>query len=307
MKIGIQTGTTNVELGFAEAYRLYAEAGFETVDWNMNDYLMGNLINKGEYKGNIFEKSVEEILEHVNPEISEIKKNGLEIAEAHAPFPAYVPGKPEMLDYMIEIYKKNILVCHAIGCKHLVIHGITLAYNNRIDTPETVAAMNEKLYTSLIPTLVQTDVTVCLENLFTGAGGVVVSGHCSEAHIAAETIDRYNALAGKECFGLCLDTGHLNMLKLDFRNYISVLGNRIKMLHIHDNHGVKDSHKAPYTGTLVWKDFYTELRKIGYNGDLSFETYMQTSLKTIDVELLPAWLKLIHEIGVHFKNKITEQ
>ena len=101
MKIGIQTGTTCYEIGFSEAYRLYAEAGFEAVDWNMNDHLPTASINKGNYAGNIFEKSLEEILEHVAPEISEIKKNGLEIAEAHAPFPAYVAGKPEVLDYFL--------------------------------------------------------------------------------------------------------------------------------------------------------------------------------------------------------------
>ena len=306
MKIGIQTGTTCYEVGFSEAYRLYAEAGFEAVDWNMNDHLPTASINKCNFEGNIFEKSIEEILKCVMPEISEIKKNGLEITEAHAPFPAYVPGKPEVLDYMIDVYKKCILVCQDIGCKHLVIHGITLAYNNRIDTAETIAALNDKLYTSLIPTLIKTDVTVCLENLFTGAGGMIVSGICSEANVAATTIDRYNSLAGKECFGLCLDTGHLHLLKLDFRNYIPVLGKRIKMLHIHDNGGYKDDHKAPYTGSIVWKDFYTELRKVGYSGDIGFETYAQTTLKNIDRELLPIWLKLIYEIGNHFRNKISE-
>ena len=62
--------------------------------------------------------------------------------------------------------------------------------------------LNDKLYTSLIPTLLKTNVTVCLENLFGGAGGII-SGVCSNPHEAVEMIDRYNALAGKECFGLC--------------------------------------------------------------------------------------------------------
>ena len=117
-------------------------------------------------------------------------------------------------------------------------------------------------------------------------------------------IDRYNSLAGKECFGLCLDTGHLNLLNLDMRWYIPILGKRIKALHIHDNDGIVDRHKAPYTGTLVWKDFYTALRDIGFDGDLSFETFRQPSKTEVDEELIVPWLELIYKIGQHFKRKI---
>ena len=117
-------------------------------------------------------------------------------------------------------------------------------------------------------------------------------------------IDSYNAQAGKECFGLCLDTGHLNLVKQDVRYYIPILNKRIKALHIHDNDGLSDTHKAPYTGTIVWKDFCDELRKIGYNGDITFETFNQTSLKVIDRELLTPWLKLICQIGYRLKNII---
>lgn len=223
----------------------------------------------------------------------------------HAPFPAYVAGKPESLDYMIEVYKKCILFCDRVGCKNLVIHGITLTRKDRGNTPATIKALNDRLYTSLIPVLVNTNVTVCMENLFSGAGGII-SGVCSDPYEAVDMIDRYNAIAGKECFGLCLDTGHLNLLKLDVRWYIPILGKRIKALHIHDNDGVTDQYKAPYTGTIVWKDFYNGLREIGFDGDLSFETFHQTSIGEMDEELVAPWLSLIFRIGEHFRNKIQE-
>ncbi|MBQ9112422.1 MAG: sugar phosphate isomerase/epimerase [Clostridia bacterium] len=303
MKIGIQSGSSVREIGAEKAYRLFAEAGFETIDWNINDGLPGKLINSVTYQGNIYEKSVDEIMEYFSYEYEQIRKNGLEITQAHAPFPAYAQGKPETLDYMIEVYKKCILFCDRVGCKNLIIHGITLTKKDRENSPESVRAMNDKLYESLIPTLLLTDVTVCLENLFAGAGGII-SGVCSDPYEAVEMIDRYNGMAGKECFGLCLDTGHLNLLKLDMRYYIPILGRRIKALHIHDNDGITDQHKAPYTGTIVWKDFYTELNRIGFDGDLSFETFHQTSIADVDEELILPWLKLICTIGKHFKNKI---
>lgn len=304
MKIGIQSSATTLDIGYAEAYRLFAEAGFECIDWNINDALKPSMITNGTYVGNnVFEKNIDEILEYFDAELTEIRRNDLEIHQAHAPFPAYVPDKPEVLDYMIEVYKKCIMLCQKVGCKYLVIHGVSLTRKDRDNTLESVRVLNDKLYTSLIPTLIDTDVTVCLENLFTGAGSIC-AGVCSNPYEAAEMIDRYNAVAGKECFGLCLDTGHLNLVKQDARYYIPILNRRIKALHVHDNDGLSDMHKAPYTGTIVWKDFCDELAKIGYCGDIMFETFNQTSLKVIDRELLAPWLKLICQIGDHLKNII---
>ena len=303
MKIGIQSGNSVKELGIEKAYKMYAEAGFETIDLGLNDELPSKFINSLNFEGNVFEKEIAEMEEYFSAHYAEIKKNGLEVSQAHAPFPAYVVGKPESLDHMIEIYKKCIVYCDKIGCKNLVVHGITLTRKDRINTPKTIKDLNDKLYTSLIPTLLKTNVTVCLENLFGGAGGII-SGVCSNPHEAVEMIDRYNAIAGKECFGLCLDTGHLNLLKLDMRWYIPILGKRIKAVHIHDNDGMADRHKAPYTGTLVWKDFYSALKEIEYNGDLNFETYHQTSTGDTDEELILPWLELICKIGNHFKKKI---
>ena len=39
-------------------------------------------------------------------EVAILKKNGLVLSQAHAPFPAYVHTCPQMLDYAIEVYKK---------------------------------------------------------------------------------------------------------------------------------------------------------------------------------------------------------
>lgn len=199
-----------------------------------------------------------------------------------------------------------ILFCDIIKCKNIIIHGISLSKKDKSNTIESIRNLNDKLYTSLISTLVKTDVTVCLENLFTGIGGLA-SGVCANPYEAVEMIDRYNNIAQKECFGLCLDMGHLNLLRQDCRHYIPILGRRIKALHLHDNDGLSDQHKAPYTGTIDWKSFCTEMAKINYCGDISFETYMQTSLSVIDEEILLPWLSIIYKIGEHFKSKIQSK
>ena len=305
MKICIQTGGITDYIGFEEGYKAIAAAGFEAIDWNIDHSLSYSDICAGKCEGNcIFEKELDEILAHYEDELACIRKNGLEISQAHAPFPCYVPGKPFVLDYMIEIYKKMILFCDKVGCKNLVVHGYSMTRTEKNTSLDNMDMINDKLYTSLIPTLKETNVTVCLENLFAGGGSGLVSGVCADPREAAEMIDAYNNIAGKECFGLCLDTGHMNLVKHDPRRYIPIVGSRIKALHLHDNMGAVDEHKAPYTGNIDWKNVYTMLKEVGYRGDLSFETFHQVNPDEVERELMEPWLNLICSIGKHFRNKI---
>lgn len=112
-------------------------------------------------------------------------------------------------------------------------------------------------------------------------------------------IDRLNEAAGKECFGFCLDTGHLMLLRLDFRSFIPALGHRIKCLHVNDNDQSYDDHLAPYAGGVAdWEHFYAEMRKIGYRGTLNFETHKQYALKKIyDPDFIEPWLAYLSVCG----------
>ncbi len=129
-----------------------------------------------------------------------------------------------------------------------MIHGVSRMYNAEM-TQEETDEWNWKLYSSLIPLLKQTDVTVCMEDLFTRSlTGGLHAGAGSDPVAAAALIDRLNEAAGKECFGFCLDTGHLTLLRLDFRSFVPILGHRIKCLHVNDNDQSEDLHLAPYAG-----------------------------------------------------------
>ena len=308
MKLCVQDARLHKTYGYKKAYEAIRAAGFEAIDWNIDTELRSKMIRSATYEGNtIFEKSVDEMMAYYQEELDAIRDAGLTISQAHAPFPCYdfECVREDTFDFMIEVYKKIIILLDRVGCKNMIVHGITLDKKDRINTPETIRALNKKLYTSLIPTLQQTNVTVCLENLFKNSYPTT-PGHCSNPYEAVQEIDELNALAGKECFGLCLDTGHLNLVGLEPRTYMPILGKRIKALHIHDNDGLLDQHKAPYTGKFKWADFYTILKDIGYEGDLSFETFMQTDPTVIEEPLLLPWLTLIAQIGDFFRKKILE-
>ena len=51
--------------------------------------------------------------------------------------------------------------------------------------------------------------------------------------------------------GVCLDLGHAN-ITVGTADAIATLGNRIATVHVHDNHGTKDEHLWPGSGTIDW-------------------------------------------------------
>lgn len=305
MLICVQSGGVVEHWGYEKGYQMIAEAGFQGLDWNIDHAWNMKRIKQKSLEHCIFEDSLVKITSHYQRELDIIRKNNLQIVQAHAPFPAYVRDFPEFNAYAIEIYKQCIRFCDQIGIKNLVIHGISLAMRDASQTPESIRRMNLRLYESLIPVLQETDVVVCLENLFTHYGKQIIEGICSVPEEAIWYIDYLNEKAGKECFGLCLDTGHLNLLGKNQKSYISKLGGRIKALHLHDNMGLDDDHLAPYTGTIVWKDVLDGLKEIEYAGDLSFETFRQVEPGRVEAETVPIWLKTIYAFGKIFKNNIS--
>lgn len=308
MRISIQDAGTCDGLGMERGYAAIRQAGFEAIDWNIDHALPGAVIRSGNYRGKcVLEKPLEDVISYYAEELAIIRKNGLAITQSHAPFPAYLPDDPELLDYMIGIYCRAIEFCDYAGCPRMVIHGISLSQSDPKNTPETVAELNWKLYSSLIPTLLKNNVTVCLENLCSWDNGVATEGICSNPHDAAALIDKLNAAAGKEVFGLCMDVGHMQLMAKDIRAYAPILGDRIKCLHIHDNDAHADRHLAPFTGTTNWKNVCAALKRIGYQGDFSFECVNQPrKAQKFDDDLVLPWLKVICATGKAFRKRILD-
>lgn len=308
MEIGIQTGGIVDEYGIKEGYEMIARAGFTALDWNLNQAWKRKEILQRKLGYCVFEDSMEEVRAYFEEELQEIRRLGLHPNQAHSPFPAYVQDFPGFNEYAIRVYHQCIRYCQEAGVKYLVIHGISLEIDDKSQNRESIRKMNEHMYESLIPTLVDTDVTVCMENLFTHYKSQNIEGVCSVPEEAIRLIDSMNEKAGKECFGLCLDTGHLNLLGKNPKDYIHQLGNRIKALHVHDNHGEReDEHMAPFTGTIRWMDVLESLADVGYCGDISFETFRQVEPKRLEKRYVPIWLRTIYEIGDQFRKDIEER
>jgi sugar phosphate isomerase/epimerase len=70
--------------------------------------------------------------------------------------------------------------------------------------------------------------------------------------------------------GVCLDTGHAN-LSGDIYSVMHKLGQHLRMVHAHDNHGGGDEHLAPGTGDIDWNRLLGELDRTGFRGGFVLE------------------------------------
>ena len=306
MKISVHTGKLVNLFGYENGCKMIREAGFDGLDLNFNDAWNQAEVRNGKLGHCIFEEDMPLVLKYYEPVFSAIEKSGLEIVQAHAPFPSYVAGFPEINGRIPGIYENCIRLCGEKKIPYLVIHGISREYDGSDMTKEEEIEKNIELYSSMIPALRKTGVVVLLENIFWDVRGKSYDATCSDPDEAAGLIDRLNEIAGYEAFGLCFDVGHNNLLGWGMEEYIRKLGARIKALHVHDNDGRGDWHGFPGSGTVDWVKFCALLSEIGYRGAINFETFSYYDLKRVMPELVPTLLSNLAAIGRGFAKAIEK-
>lgn len=57
---------------------------------------------------------------------------------------------------------------------------------------------------------------------------------------------------------------------------ISLFGDRVVAVHLHDNDGVNDQHRLPFDGTVNWKGIMNKLRGVNYKGAIALEVINDT-------------------------------
>lgn len=72
----------------------------------------------------------------------------------------------------------------------------------------------------------------------------------------------------------CLDTGHAN-LSGDLPGIIHKLSGHLKMAHVNDNCGDRDSHLIPGEGLIDWRQVMSALREQHFHGGLIIEMAAQ--------------------------------
>ena len=272
LRIGVQTKNVIEDDHPEDGYALLKASGFSCVDFSLNGYLLNTALYQSEVNS-FFDQTMQELEQFFAPHKKGAKSAGITINQMHMPYPNYVPkGSKELNDYLWNVVApKSMEICAFMGCPYIVVHGFKLAYylgSERKEWERTEAFLD-----SLAPIAKELGITICIENLYEGIGGHIVEGPCCDARKAVERIDRFNDKYHGEVLGFCFDTGHANLVGIDFERFITMLDYRLKVLHIHDNDGIADLHQIPFTFTKTrenlpstdWGGFVKGLRNIGFD------------------------------------------
>ena len=269
MLVSASTAFTFKIFGIEGAFKMFADAGFDAVDFGFDMFMPIWNVRKGD-RSSVFFGTQEEIVEYFRPYKEAADKYGIKIHQAHAPFPSYIHEDEATTAIAQESVKKCFPILKMMDCRYLVVHPCFGNYAERMEYDDEWD-LNIKFYSSLIEDAKKYDVIVCLENMFTARKGKVYDAICSDPNEAAAYVDELNSIAGEKRFGFCFDTGHALLLGKDQYLTLKQLGDRVDVLHMQDNDGWDDQHVAPFMGTLDWERFAKGLKAIGYKGVLNME------------------------------------
>ena len=310
-EIGVQTHNAVKDENPEEGFRLLSEADFSCCDFSLNMYLKNTDLYAHRLNG-FFDRSVEELKAYFAPHKEAAKKYGIRIHQMHMPYPNFIPDAPEQInDYLLkEMAPKSMEICHFLECRYIVVHGLKV--KQFYGSEEAEWQKTETFLHTILPMAKEMGIAVCPENIYISSGKHIMEGPCCNAGLMAERIDRINDQYQAEVLGYCFDTGHANLVGIDFEPFLRTLGSRVKVLHIHDNDGVADLHQMPFTFTRTrenhpstdWEGFLRGLKAIKFRGVLSFET--APVLNSFPEELRPQALRMIAEIGQYFANRLEE-
>lgn len=309
LSIGVQTKNVIDDARPEAGFAMLRRAGFSCVDFSLNDYLKNTDLYQ-QNRNAFFDKSATELQEFFTPHKEGAKAAGITIHQMHMPYPIYVPaGEQELNDYLWKVMApKSLQICSFLECKYIVIHGFKLA--KYLGSEEKEWEQTESFLHSIAPIAKELGVIICMENLYDSIGGHLIEGPGCNAGKAVERIDRINDQYRAEVLGFCFDTGHANLAGIDMERFITTLGHRLKVLHIHDNDGVRDLHQIPYTfsrsrenySSTDWEGFIRGLRNIRYDKVLSFET--APVLTAFPEAMKQDALEFIAKIGAYFADQV---
>lgn len=209
-----------------------------------------------------------------------LKEYNFEISQGHL----WLKIKICADDTALEELFKWIDMYEEIGIKNMVLHCDNLTETN-LGREEKIEKNIEKLQI-LAEYIKNKEITVCLENLRPNSP--------EETELVDRSADDLLYIIeriGSSKFGICLDTGHLNLTDKNQREFILKAGDKLKALHIADNDGNTDQHLMPFNrGTVDFPEIIKALKEIKYNGIFNLEIPGERS---IPLELRDAKIEYI--------------
>lgn len=206
--------------------------------------------------------------------------HGLLLPLCHLPF--YMPNPDDghaMARFSAEI-RAAIRAAAMLKIPDAVIHPIVR--HGSVCSYDKWLADNIAFLSPLCEEATRRGVRLCVENM----AGIPYPTHPTEEIFGSRAV-HILALAdrlGKE-IGLCWDFGHANLTGLCQSAELSELDDRLAAIHIHDNDGIRDTHRIPgeiaHRDSVDWDDAALGLRLNGYATRTG--RCMELELKTSDL------------------------
>lgn len=281
----LSTSTLGYQKGgrFKEAINMLADAGFDAFDFSF--HVMSQV------KECIFNTDC--YLSYAKELRALADSRNIVCNQAHAPFPSSFEEKDKTEKAFAQIVR-SMEIASVLGAKYIVVHPMQhIPFNtNR----EELFKMNVDFYNSLIPYCKKYNIKVAIENIwqkepYSDKGLIIGNGITSRKENFRRLLDALPS----EYIVACLDIGHVVLAHENITEMVMSLGDRLKLIHAHDNWISDDDHSVPLLGRIPYDEVISALKSINYDGDFTFEAIAFESRFPFEVK--PAVARFIHDVG----------
>jgi sugar phosphate isomerase/epimerase len=187
-----------------------------------------------------------------------LRRLGLTPWQTHAPMDLYIGhADRRTAEEHLEFLRRRLAQCARMAVRNIVIHVIPRELKT-LEENLASKTRNIEMLKRVADEAAEAGVKIALENL---------TGYWGEIGVLREVIEK----VGSPALGICFDTSHANVQKLDVPAAIRECGDRLCCLHLSDNNGGSDQHLMPYQGKVDWQGVVTALKAVRYSGALNFE------------------------------------
>ena len=294
MKLTMNVSPKNGNYEYGDYMDIIAKAGFDSVDFMLNDLVDEKTEMMPDYVG---------FCENIKRETN---ARGLTIEQTHAPFKFKNWDDPDVFENFI--FPRTVIsleMSARLGAKISVVH--PLHHRTYRGHEEEMFELNMNYYRRLIPYCKEYGIKVGIENMWQKdpLRKHIVFDTCNKP----EELVRYIDTLDSEYMVACLDLGHVGLPLRDDEawDFIRILGHdRLKALHVHDNDYQSDGHLLPYLGKMDWVEITQALADINYDGDLTYEI-TKNLLNTTDAGFTPIAAKFMADVGRHLISEIERK
>lgn len=258
-RFGIVTDCYGAALSLEESIAALGEIGFRDVEIP-SAQLVDDLLNP---------PSVAKISQRLASVRNALSNAGITVWQMHGTYGTsdLVGGSEQERRKNVDDYRRLADIAIELGAKAMVIHIGGRDDLCPVKDLERVADTNVKSLSEISGHVAGRGLKLAIENLMS---------RCMESPKAFNRfgnriadLKRLVAAVGADKIGICLDTGHANIERIDIPGCIRECGDSLIATHIHENNGVYDMHVFPfslrsYYCGMDWFKIFAAFRETGY-------------------------------------------